>query len=206
MSTPPANPTDARFGAAATFERLKQIRPREAKFPFVDNDDVLAAHHAAKRRLDAAEEARRKRIDRLLPLVKDTGDGDVLARAADLLDAPDPDVDAARAKFEEAERAVVEATSHIVFHSLGRPAYDALLSEHPPTKEQKEALGLDLDHNPQTFPLALIAACAAEPRLTVEQIEELHEGNVLNGADVQAMFNTCVLLCTTRRTASVGKG
>lgn len=50
----------------------------------------------------------------------------------------------------------------------------ALIGEHPPTKEQLEADG-SLDHNPETFPVAAIAASSSDPELTVRQVERLRE-------------------------------
>ncbi|HRE02430.1 MAG TPA: hypothetical protein PLV68_14090, partial [Ilumatobacteraceae bacterium] len=38
---------------------------------------------------------------------------------------------------------------------------------HPPTKEQRQML--HLDHNPETFPAAAVAASAVDPVLTVDQ-------------------------------------
>lgn len=51
--------------------------------------------------------------------------------------------------------------------------YDDLLSEHPPTKEQKAAGGT---YNPDTFNPALIAACLVEPQLSAEEVLEIWEG------------------------------
>lgn len=67
---------------------------------------------------------------------------------------------------------VEEKTRTFVFQSIGRREWRKLSSEHPPTDEQK-ALEPELDHNPDTFPPAALAASCSEPRLTDEDAQWL---------------------------------
>lgn len=46
------------------------------------------------------------------------------------------------------------------FRNIGRKAWADLLAAHPPEKQHKE---LKTDHNPETFPIAAIAASCSEP-------------------------------------------
>jgi hypothetical protein len=56
------------------------------------------------------------------------------------------------------------------------------LGLHPPTAEQREQFGAILDHNPETFPAAALAASCVEPGLSPEQakwiVDELPVGVV----------------------------
>jgi hypothetical protein len=111
--------------------------------------------------------------------------------AAELLDART----AAEAEMEE-------ATVEIRLQSIGRKAYDALVEQHKATPEQNiehrqeqaqelmKQKGLSLDkameltadapYNAETFPIALIAACAVEPELAEEDVQEFWEDWNLN--------------------------
>jgi hypothetical protein len=50
----------------------------------------------------------------------------------------------------------------------------ALIGEHPPTKDQLE-VDKQLDHNPETFPVAAVSASSLAPKLSVRQVERLRE-------------------------------
>lgn len=107
--------------------------------------------------------------------------------AADLADAED----ALRAAQEEA----MEHTEWFIAKALGPREYDALLDQHPPTKDQKAEARKEnrvVSYNVDTFPPALIARCVYlvtkldepgendesehhEP-LTAEFVKEMFEG------------------------------
>jgi hypothetical protein len=57
------------------------------------------------------------------------------------------------------------------FRGLPAKEYMDLLAQHPPTDEQREKG--QTDANWDTWPTALIAACAADPAMTVEQAGRL---------------------------------
>jgi hypothetical protein len=60
------------------------------------------------------------------------------------------------------------------FAALSRRDWADLLRAHPPTKEQRQQFaGRTIDHNPETFPHAAIAASCADPKMTAEQVAEL---------------------------------
>lgn len=58
-----------------------------------------------------------------------------------------------------------------VFESIGTRAWADLIAQHPPTAEHRKA---GLDHNPNTFPQAAIAAsCVAPTGMTPEKVSAL---------------------------------
>lgn len=107
------------------------------------------------------------------------------------------ELDAASQRLEEESRGRLEApkeleahvaalskkveakTRTFVFRSIGRREWRKLSSEHPPTDEQKDQEP-ELDHNPDTFPPAAIAASCMEPKLTLDDAawlcDELPDG------------------------------
>ena len=73
-------------------------------------------------------------------------------------------------RVRDLEDEIDASTRTIKFRALSRRRWRTLLAEHHPLKVHK-ADGLDF--NPETFPVAAIAACAVEPSLTQEQAERL---------------------------------
>lgn len=67
---------------------------------------------------------------------------------------------------EEMDRASVEFT----VSTVPREVWADLLAEHPPSKEQRRA---GHDHDPKTFPVAALAACTAEPPVSLDQAQKL---------------------------------
>ena len=86
------------------------------------------------------------------------------------------------AHVQKLAKKVAAETRTFTFQSIGRRAWRALMSDHPPTDQQREQEP-DLDHNPETFPVAAILASCVEPRLSQEDAEwladELPEGEFL---------------------------
>lgn len=71
------------------------------------------------------------------------------------------------------EADIKEQSVDFTFQAIGKTAWSDLLAKHPPTKAQKE---LRLDHNPETFSTAAIAASLVDPGdVTLEQVEQLAE-------------------------------
>jgi hypothetical protein len=72
-----------------------------------------------------------------------------------------PEFEAAEARVEEL-RGEVEAKTHVfAFDSIGQKAWADLVSDHPPTPEEKKA-NADLDIHPATFFPAALAATGKE--------------------------------------------
>lgn len=95
-----------------------------------------------------------------------------------------PQVAARLAELEE--RMETEATP-FTFRSVGRQKWRKLLGEHPPTAEQARD---GLDHNPDTFPLAAIAASCVAPAMTVDDVVRLDA--VLNVAQFDRLWAGCL--------------
>lgn len=68
------------------------------------------------------------------------------------------------------EETIEQGTRTFKFRALSRRRWRSLLGAHPPLKQHK-ADGLDF--NPETFPVAAVAACAVEPAMTPEQAEQV---------------------------------
>lgn len=60
------------------------------------------------------------------------------------------------------------STLTVTLKSVSRRVWADLLAQHPPRPQDK-----GLDHNPDTFPTAAIAAASVEPALTVEDVDQL---------------------------------
>ena len=105
--------------------------------------DLLEEHKAAERRLVESGQS----------------SGSLAGEARDLAQ-----------QVRDLEEQIEQTTRSIKFRALSRRRWRTLLAEHHPLKVHK-ADGLDF--NPETFPVAAIAACAVDPPLTQEQAERL---------------------------------
>lgn len=85
------------------------------------------------------------------------------------------------------EAAVVEFR----FKGIGHRAWQDLVRDHPPTKEQL-GRNKDLDMNPETFPHAAIAASCIDPVMTVAQVNELEQMPWVDVAAWMALWTTCL--------------
>lgn len=94
-----------------------------------------------------------------------TSIGDVLEAAADPDRRPSASVE------------VVAGDDEFTFElrALSFRQWADLLAAHPPTAAQQKDLP-NADHNPDTFPPAVLAATCVEPVMTVEQAAELLDG------------------------------
>lgn len=100
--------------------------------------------------------------------------GDLVARHEELIEqlrsvgksdslSGDPEADRILDELDEVERLQEAASRVVVVSSIGRQAWADLLREHPPRPQDK-----GLDHNPDTFPLAAVAASCGVPVELVE--------------------------------------
>lgn len=64
-------------------------------------------------------------------------------------------------RIEETQQRAKDHTVVLLLRSIGRTPYRELMDAHPPTKAQR-AENPRLDHNPDTFPLALVTASLVE--------------------------------------------
>lgn len=143
-----------------------------------------------------------------------------LGRAKILLEAA-PKERGRYEEFEDAEAALEKvraraeeagAIAEIKVRGMGRHNYDRLQADHPPSEEQRKKHKREnpeqppLEWNPDTFPVALIAACAVEPTMTVEQVQEIWDSEDWNLAECMTLLMACIEVNQQRRVASLGKG
>ncbi len=124
-------------------------------------------------------------------------DGELADRIADLrklhLAARDSDrlsnePDKAPAIMAQIEALVEESKDTEViftFKSIGRFAYDELVTSHPPTKEQKKD---GAEFNADTFPPALVAASCVDPSMSLEDATAMFSSPDWNGAELRRIF------------------
>lgn len=170
----------------ATFDHLKKKQPLERKVTIPLSQEAVDAYHDAEQAYERAK---------------------ILNEPADALKEA---LDAARA-------AVLEESVQMVFRSIGRKAYDALLEEFPPTEEQiaeyrKEHA--DKDGNPakkgeppyniELFAPALIAASCVEPKMTVDQVNEIFDE--WNSTEIAEIWTAAHEVNTSRRVVQLGNG
>jgi hypothetical protein len=89
--------------------------------------------------------------------------------------AADPRIADVAARIEDLEAEMRASEAEFTFRGIGRKAWTDLIGQHPPTDEQRKLLGRGIDHNPETFPAAAIAASLVEPAATPEQVARLEE-------------------------------
>lgn len=75
-------------------------------------------------------------------------------------------------KLREFEAEMADQWVEFRFRSIGHRGWADLLKQHPPTKDQTRASPM-ADFNPDTFPIAAIAASCQEPEMTLEDAERL---------------------------------
>lgn len=85
---------------------------------------------------------------------------------------------------DEMEAAKVE----FKFKAIGKKAWADLLAQHPPLKEHKE---LRVDHNPETFPIAAIAASCIKPDGVDEDFVRRLEA-VLTDPQFTVIWRACI--------------
>lgn len=92
---------------------------------------------------------------------------------ADSLERPAEAIELAR-RLDDLERRIDGEKVPFTFRAIGHRRWMDLLRDHPPTKEQK-ATNPYLDHDPETFPAAAVAASCVEPAMTAEQAGMLED-------------------------------
>lgn len=161
-------------------ELLLAKKPRVAKVFIVTDDDLVLAHDEAVERL---------------------------AEAAYKTPTANGSLKELQAEVDRLRKAVDDATVCIKFHSIGAPAYEALINEHQPTEAQvKEATkrGGVMMWNPDSFPVALIHASICEPDdLALEDVETMWA--TYNAGERSALFTAAIDVNTlTREVAEAG--
>lgn len=126
-------------------EVLAQARPKTTTVRVCLRGDLLGQHEALERELAEA-----RRLDE-----------------SENRHAEAPGV--AR-RLQELEAEIDKAQVQFTFEAVGQKAWTDLGAEHPPTEADRE---VGLEFNGRTFPVAAIAASAVEPKMSVEQAQQL---------------------------------
>jgi hypothetical protein len=111
------------------------------------------------------------------------------AKKQTFLDEPSASQDAG-SRVEKLRKKIEESRRMLVFENIGRGPWRELLRQHPPTPEQREQMGRDLDNNPDTFPVVALSASCVEPGLTKDQAEWLM--NELPIAEFERVWAACI--------------
>lgn len=169
-------------------EFLAAKRPNTVECSIALDPDVVTAHLEAQAAVNVARAV-------------DEAESSPVSRAA-LADAEDA--------LEEAVAASEASAQVFRFTGLSGPEWDALIDEHPPTRDQikaaRDAKDAPPSWNEDTFPAALIAACSSDPPLTPEDAEQLLKSPNMNGAETQGLFLAARDASRTRRVPQLGKG
>ena len=117
----------------------------------------------------------------------------------------------AKEALEAVERRIEdsEAVVTVKVKSIGRQRFDVLQEQFPPSKETREkakAEGGRAQFDIERFAPALIAECAVEPELTLEEATELWNSPAWNLAESMAIYHACLEVNTQRRVVELGKG
>lgn len=86
----------------------------------------------------------------------------------------DPQMPVIAERIAELERDIDAAKSEFRFRCIGTSAWLNLAAKHPPTKEQLK-VNARVDHDPETFQPAAIAASCVEPQMTLDQAGKLRD-------------------------------
>ena len=81
----------------------------------------------------------------------------------------------------------------VTLTAVGSRAYDNLLAEHPPTKEQQKDGNT---YNPDSFAPALIAACMTTPKITEEDAVKIWVSGEWSRGEVTQLFLACIDVCS----------
>lgn len=170
-------------------------QPNTRKVTIALDPEVADEYDAAKDRMETAQ--------RMVDVHKERG-GPPYAEACDELKSATTAFDAAKAELEESSQT-------FTFKSIGRRAYEELMLDHAPTKDQiaeakKTAGGGEPAFNTDTFPPALIFASCIDPMLTEEDVKEIWEGDSWSQNETTTLFVTALDANNTRRSIDLPKG
>lgn len=131
--------------------------------------------------------------------------------AARRLGRPPREIAALQAEVERLMKAVGDATVVMRFESIGPQRYEDVVNANPPddelVAEKKRNNEPPPPYDPDTFPIALIAATLADPKLSEEDVASIWNGDDWNGQEKMQLFLAAMSVNTrARRVADLGKG
>lgn len=168
----------------ATLDHLvSRKKPASKTVQIVLDADLAADVRDAEARLRAAEQVARARPD----------DAEAQAEVWSATEA----LDGLRARAV-AEEAVVTMR----FRGIGGQAWDRLLRDHPAPAGAEQGATFD----PETFPMALVAASLEDPKLSKAEVEQIWASDDWNQIELTALFTAALEVNQTRAVLDLGKG
>lgn len=124
-----------------------------------------------------------------------------------------------KAELEEANETLINAEAELKaesiefkFRAVGRKSYERLISDHPLREENHDIVrreGQDPDtfpFDPESFPIALIAASMVEPEMSPEEAEAWLGEDNWSSSEVEALFTAAMEVNTSFKIINLGKG
>lgn len=102
-----------------------------------------------------------------------------------------PDWQDTAERLAELETRMDNAAIEFRFRSIGHRAWADLLRAHPPTKPQLEQ-DRTLDHNPETFPYAAMAASCIDPVMTIDDVKRLDASALIDVRAWNELWTACI--------------
>lgn len=99
--------------------------------------------------------------------------------------AGDAEVRAMCEALEELERRIDAEAVIYRFRGISRRRWRDLMAKHPPKREHRE---MGVDFNPDTFPVAAMAACSVDPKLTIEEARALEDDATLGTGNFERLW------------------
>jgi len=88
-------------------------------------------------------------------------------------------------QIEELVEASESTVAIFSFKSIGRPRYDEMVGENPPTPEQKKD---GAEFNADTFPPSLVSESSLEPVISLEEAVDIFSSPDWNNAELRKLF------------------
>lgn len=95
-------------------------------------------------------------------------------------------------RLQELTAQIEESVVTFELQALSSTAYRKLQEAHPPAGE-------GLPFNPDTFPQALISACSLDPKMTVEEVEQLFD--LIHEGEFKKLWDTAIAVNVAEVTA-----
>ena len=92
-------------------------------------------------------------------------------------------------RVRELEDQMEAAKTSFTFRAIGRKAWADLVAKHPPTKAQLK-VDPQADVDPESFPVAAIAASCVEPALTLEQAQRIE--SAVTDVQWRVLYGACL--------------
>ena len=149
---------------------------------------------AAKKRTIADIKAKKKPVTKRVPIQMDgeiadqiekLRDEHLAARDHDRVSNENDTAPAIQKKIDTMMKKAVKSIEVFTFRSIGRFAYDEMVGEHPPSKDQKKD---GADFNTDTFPPHLVSASCIDPEIPIEDALEIFSDPDWNGAELRSLF------------------